>query len=110
MGNFFVHFFSWQLNTLEFFFYYISLQDFFFTDTYALLILFCRIYATKNSNVALLNYISVQLYTRYITDSDIKLIHTGAEKSIEFVECTELELEPSQVFFCGQYCDAMSQY
>ena len=50
------------------------------------------IYATKNSHVALLNYIPVQLYARYITDYDIKLIYTGAEKGIKFVECTEFEL------------------
>ena len=55
------------------------------------LILFGGIYAT-NSHVALLNYIPVQLYTKYITDYDIRLIYTGAEKGIEFVECTELEL------------------
>ena len=64
----------------------------FFSQTHVLLILFCGIYATKNSHVALLNYIPVQLYTRYITDYDIKLIYTGAEKDIEFVECTKLEL------------------
>ena len=58
----------------------------FFTHTYG------DVYATKNSHVALLNYIPVQLYTRYITDYDIRLIYTGAEKGIEFVECTELEL------------------
>ena len=89
MGNFFVQvFFSWQLNTLELHF----IARYFFTDTYVLLIFFCGIYATKNSHVALLNCIPVQLYTRYITDYDIKLIYTGAEKDIEFVECTELEL------------------
>ena len=65
---------------------------FFFTDTYVLLILFCGIYATKNSHVALLNYMPVQLYIRYIIDYDIKLIYTDAQKGIEFVECTELEL------------------
>ena len=64
----------------------------FFTHTYVLLILFGGIYATKNSHVALLSYIPVRLYTRYITDYDIKLIYTCAEKGIEFVECTELEL------------------
>ena len=93
MGNFFVHvFFSWQLNTLEFFFLLHFIARFFFTDTYVLLILFCGIYATKNSHVALSNYIPVQLYTKYITDYDIKLIYTGAEKGIEFVECSEREL------------------
>ena len=93
MGNFFAHvFFRGSQTRWNFFFYCISLQDFFFTDTYVLLILFCGIYATKNSHVALLNYMPVQLYTRYITDYDIKLIYTDAEKGIEFVECTELEL------------------
>ena len=75
-----------------FFLLHFIIARFFFTDTYVLLIPFCGIYATKNSHVALLNYISVQSYTRYITDYDIKLIYTGAEKGIEFVECTELEL------------------
>ena len=92
MGNFLCMFLFWGSKTRWIFvFYHISLQDF-FTHTYVLLILFGGIYATKNSHVALLNYIPVQLYTRYITDYDIKLMYTGAEKGIEFVECAELEL------------------
>ena len=84
-------FFFIPVKHVGFFFYYISLQDL-FSHTYVLLILYGGIYATKNSDVALLNYIPVQLYTRYITDYDIKLIYTGAEKGIEFVECTVLSL------------------
>ena len=85
-------FFSCQLNTLDFCFLLHFIARFFFKHTYALLILFGGIYATKNSHAALLNYIPAQLYTRYITDYDIKLIYTGAEKRIKLVECTELEL------------------
>ena len=85
-------FFSCQLNTLDFCFLLHFIVRFFFTHTYVLSILFGGIYATKDSHAALLNYIPVQLYTRYITVYDIKLIYTGAEKGLEFVECTELEL------------------
>ena len=84
LGNFFVHvFFSCQSIKHVGFLFSVTFhcKIFFFTHTYVLLILFAGIYATKNSHVALLSYIPVQLYTRNITDYDIKLICTGAEKA-----------------------------
>ena len=84
-------FFSWQLNIWNFFLLHFIARFFFHTHICPFNSLLWYI-STKNSHVAPLNYIPVQLYTRYITVYDIKLIYTGAEKGIKFVECTELEL------------------